>query len=206
MDFMNSNTCQNLARSFAGESQARNRYTFYAAQARKESQEYLARIFETTACNERAHAEEFLQKLQKYGKQPIENIDISAGYPYTLGVTMENLLEAARGEQAEAEQVYPAFAAEARREGFADVAVLWENIARIEAVHHDVFLQAYNELQTQRLYQKEQPTVWRCMNCGYVTLANEPWTVCPVCSKDRGWVEGYLNEQKLPSTGADERS
>ncbi len=199
MDFMSSNTCQNLARSFAGESQARNRYTIYAAQARKESQEYLARIFETTADNERVHAEEFLEKLQKYGKQPIENIDISAGYPYSLGATMENLFQAARGEDGEALQIYPAFAAEARREGFSDVAVLWENIARIEALHRDSFMQAYNELQTQSLYKKEQPVVWRCMNCGYVTLANEPWSVCPVCSKDRGWVEGYVQQRKLPS-------
>ena len=199
MDFMNSITCQNLARSFAGESQARNRYTFYAAQARKESQEYLAQIFETTADNESAHALEFLEKLQKYGTQPIENIDISAGYPYTLGVTMENLLEAAKGEDDEAQQAYPAFAAEARREGFADAAVLWENIARIEALHRDVFMQAYNELQTQSLYKKEQPVVWRCINCGFVTLANEPWGVCPVCGKDRGWVEGQLQQKKLPS-------
>ena len=102
MDFMQTQTCQNLARSFAGESQARQRYTQYAQQARKEGFEYLARLFEQTAGNEQAHAQEFLEKLQKYGRQPIENIDLSAGYPYTLGVTMENLLEAAKGENEEA--------------------------------------------------------------------------------------------------------
>ena len=102
MDFMQTQTCQNLARSFAGESQARQRYTQYAQQARKEGFEYLARLFEQTAGNEQAHAQEFLEKLQKYGRQPIENIDFSAGYPYTLGVTMENLLEAAKGENEEA--------------------------------------------------------------------------------------------------------
>ena len=102
MDFMQTQTCQNLARSFAGESQARQRYTQYAQQARKEGLEYLARLFEQTAGNEQAHAQEFLEKLQKYGRQPIENIDFSAGYPYTLGVTMENLLEAAKGENEEA--------------------------------------------------------------------------------------------------------
>ena len=100
-----------------------------------------------------------------------------------------------KARQAEAEEK----AAEARREGFADVAVLWENIARIEALHRDVFMQAYNELQTQSLYKKEQPVVWRCINCGFVTLANEPWGVCPVCGKDRGWVEGQLQQKKLPS-------
>ena len=83
MDFMQTQTCQNLARSFAGESQARQRYTQYAQQARKEGFEYLARLFEQTAGNEQAHAQEFLEKLQKYGRQPIENIDLSAGYPYT---------------------------------------------------------------------------------------------------------------------------
>ena len=79
MDFMQTQTCQNLARSFAGESQARQRYTQYAQQARKEGFEYLARLFEQTAGNEQAHAQEFLEKLQKYGRQPIENIDFSAG-------------------------------------------------------------------------------------------------------------------------------
>ena len=130
MDFMQTQTCQNLARSFAGESQARQRYTQYAQQARKEGFEYLARLFEQTAGNEQAHAQEFLEKLQKYGRQPIENIDFSAGYPYTLGVTMENLLEAAKGENEEAARAYPAFARTAREEGYADAAALWENIAR----------------------------------------------------------------------------
>ena len=134
MEFMQTQTCRNLARSFAGESQARQRYTQYADQARKEGLAYLARIFEETAANEQIHAQEFLEKLQKYGRQPIENIDISAGYPYTLGVTMENLLEAAKGENEESVRVYPGFAKTAREEGYADIASLWENIARIEAV------------------------------------------------------------------------
>ena len=141
MEFMQTQTCRNLARSFAGESQARQRYTQYADQARKEGLAYLARIFEETAANEQIHAQEFLEKLQKYGRQPIENIDISAGYPYTLGVTMENLLEAAKGENEESVRVYPGFAKTAREEGYADIASLWENIARIEAVHRDVFIQ-----------------------------------------------------------------
>ena len=127
MDFMQTQTCQNLARSFAGESQARQRYTQYAQKARKEGFEYLARLFEQTAGNEQAHAQEFLEKLQKYGRQPIENIDFSAGYPYTLGVTMENLLEAAKGENEETTRVYPNFAKTAREEGYADAASIWEN-------------------------------------------------------------------------------
>ena len=172
MEFMQTQTCRNLARSFAGESQARQRYTQYADQARKEGLAYLARIFEETAANEQIHAQEFLEKLQKYGRQPIENIDISAGYPYTLGV-----------------------------EGYADIASLWENIARIEAVHRDVFLESYEQMQTERLYKKEHPIVWRCLNCGFVMLSKEAFRVCPVCGKDRGWAEGDIQTRRLGKEG-----
>ncbi|MBQ1264085.1 MAG: rubrerythrin family protein, partial [Oscillospiraceae bacterium] len=167
MSFMQTQTCVNLAKSFAGESQARNRYTVYAAQARKEGYEYLARIFDETADNEKIHAEEFLEKLQKYGHQPIENIDICAGFPYTLGVTMENFLYASRGENEEHTDIYPAYAATAMEEGHADIAALWEQISVVEGVHRDVFMQAYEQLQTGSLYKKDQPVVWRCLNCGH---------------------------------------
>ena len=145
MEFMDTKTCQNLARSFAGESQARTRYALYAATARTEGWEYLARIFEQTAANELAHAEQFLEKIQQHGKQPIENIDVAAGYPFTHGVTMENLYEAAHSEEQEFLDVYPAFAAAAREEGFPDVAALWEQIAKIEGLHRDVFREAYSQ-------------------------------------------------------------
>ena len=201
MEFMDTKTCQNLARSFAGESQARTRYALYAATARTEGWEYLARIFDQTAANELAHAEQFLEKLQQHGKQPIENIDLTAGYPYTLGVTMENLLEAAKGENEEAARAYPAFARTAREEGYADAAALWENIARIEAMHRDVFLESYNQMQTERLYRKERPIVWRCLNCGFVLLAKEAFRVCPVCGKDRGWAEGDIETRRLGKEG-----
>ena len=164
MEFMDTKTCQNLARSFAGESQARTRYALYAATARTEGWEYLARIFEQTAANELAHAEQFLEKLQQHGKQPIENIDVAAGYPFTHGVTMENLYEAAHSEEQECLDVYPAFAAAAREEGFPDVAELWEQIAKIEGLHRDVFREAYSQMQTGTLYKKGKPIVWRCAN------------------------------------------
>ena len=124
MDFLQSQTCQNLARSFAGESQARNRYTVYALQARKEKQEYLARLFEQTADNEKVHAQEFLEMLVKLAGGPVHNLDIDAGYPYDLGNTAENLQFAAQGEDQEHREVYPAFARTAREEGFADAAAL----------------------------------------------------------------------------------
>lgn len=198
MQFMDTKTCQNLARSFAGESQARTRYALYAAVARQEEQEYLARLFEQAADNELAHAEQFLLALQAHGKQPIENIDLSAGYPFTHGVTMENLFEAAHGEEQEFLEVYPAFAAAARDEGFPDLAALWTKIAFVEGLHRDVFREAYSQMQTGTLYRKGQPIVWRCLNCGHIVLANEPWQVCPVCKKGRGWVEGDIPTRRLP--------
>ena len=196
-----SKTEQNLWTAFAGESQARNKYTYFASKAKKDGYVQIAKIFEETAANEQIHAQEFLEKLQKYGRQPIENIDISAGYPYTLGVTMENLLEAAKGENEESVRVYPGFAKTAREEGYADIASLWENIARIEAVHRDVFLESYEQMQTERLYKKEHPIVWRCLNCGFVMLSKEAFRVCPVCGKDRGWAEGDIQTRRLGKEG-----
>lgn len=198
MDFFTSKTALNLARSFAGESQARNRYTIYAEQARKEKQEYLARIFEQTADNEKVHAKEFLEMITKLAGKPVHNLDFDAGYPYALGNTAENLQFAAEGENQEHTEVYPAFAGIAREEGFADAAALWEKIAPIEGLHHNVFTDAHTQYTTGSLYKKDKPVVWRCLNCGYVIEAAAPWTTCPVCHKDQGWVEGYVDDKNAP--------
>lgn len=198
MDFLNSETCRNLARTIAGESQARSRYTAYAEQARKEKQEYLARIFEQTAGNEAVHAKEFLELLVKLagGSQP--NIAFDAGYPYQLDNTAKNLQFAAAGEAEEYTKVYPAFAAAARKEGFPDAAALWEAVGPIEGLHHNVFAEAHRQYTAGTLYRREQPVVWRCLNCGYVLRADEPWQTCPVCHKDAGWAMGYVDNRNAP--------
>lgn len=198
MDFLNTQTAQNLARSFAGESQARNRYTFYAEQARKDGQEYLARLFEQTADNERVHAEEFWEKLTKYGGKEIPNIPVDGGYPFSYGNTGDNLQYAAVGEQEEHETVYPEFAAIAEKEGFADIAELWRNIAVIEGLHYRTFMQAREEYLSGALYHREEQTVWRCLNCGYLYQNDQPYEKCPVCSKSKGWTMGYIDERSLP--------
>lgn len=141
MEFIKSETCKNLARSFAGESQARTRYTIYSQAARKKKLEWIARIFEETAANEAVHAEEFLEMLQKHGGA-VPNLDITAGYPYSLGTTAENLGYAAKGELHEHDEAYPGFAEMAQREGFRDAAILWQQIARVEGVHHNTFRQS----------------------------------------------------------------
>lgn len=199
MEFMQSETRVNLARAFAGESQARNRYTIYAKEARKEGQEYLARIFEETADNEKIHGEEFLEMLAKYSPQPPENIRIDAGYPYVLGNTAENLASAAEGEYEEFASAYPAFAEVARREGYQDVARLFDQISTIEGLHHNVFQQAHQQLTQGTLYEKQEPIIWRCINCGYSYVAEKPYEQCPVCKKTKGWAEGDINKKQIPS-------
>lgn len=193
---MENQTILNLARSFAGESQARTRYTVYAQVARKEGYEWIARVFEETAENEAVHAEEFLEHLQKLGGLA-PNIDLAAGYPFELGSTAENLQYAAHGEWEEHESAYPAFAEMARREGCDDAARLWMNIARIEGVHHNAFKSLHEQLVSGTLTEKENPITWRCLNCGYTYEGIRACDPCPVCSKPAGWQEGELDRKKM---------
>lgn len=196
MDFAHSETRKNLARSFAGESQARTRYTIYAQVARKEHQEWIARVFEETAANEAIHAEEFLELLKKSGGNA-PNIAITAGYPYQLGTTEENLGYAVSSEAEEQEENYPGFAEMARREGFPEAALLWMQIARIEGVHRREFAQLEQQLRTKTLTEKDTPTLWRCLNCGHTYESTRACDPCPVCGKDAGWQEGQLNRKNL---------
>lgn len=189
-------TLTNLARSFAGESQARTRYTVYAQVARKEGYEWIARVFEETAANEAVHAEEFLEQLQKLGGCS-ENIDISAGYPYQLGTTLENLAYSAAGELQEHDTAYPEFAELARRENLDDAARLWLQIARVEGVHHNVFQSLYDQLSGGTISEKETPIKWRCLNCGYTYEGIRACDPCPVCKKPAGWQEGELDKKAL---------
>ena len=189
-------TVRNLARSFAGESQARTRYTVYAGVARKEGYEQIARVFEETAANEAVHAEEFLEQLQKLGALA-PNIDLEAGYPFQLGTTAENLQYAATGELHEHDEAYPAFAEMARREGYDDAARLWMQIARIEGVHHNVFNQLYQQLTDGTLTKHPEPVQWRCLNCGYTYEGPNACDPCPVCGKPANWQEGPLDKKKL---------
>lgn len=193
---MRNETLLNLARSFAGESQARTRYTVYAQIAREEDLEWVARIFEETADNEAVHAEEFLEKLKELGGCG-DNIDLSAGYPYQLGTTSQNLGFAAAGELHEHGDAYPAFAEVARREGFDDAARLWLQIARIEGVHHNTFQSLKEQLDSGAISKRKKPIVWKCLNCGYTYEGPNACDPCPVCGKSGGWQEGALDKKVL---------
>ncbi len=194
MEFIHSETRKNLVRSFAGESQARTRYTVYAGVARKENCEWIARVFEETAANEAVHAEEFLEMLKEL-EGCAENIEVDAGYPFQLGTTVENLGFAADGEKDEHDDAYPGFAEIARREGFKDAARLWMQIARIEGVHHNQFKSLEEQLLKDELTEKEEPIRWRCLNCGYTYEGIRACDPCPVCGKSAGWQEGELDRK-----------
>lgn len=189
-------TLLNLARAFAGESQARTRYTVYAQVARKEKMEWIAREFLATADNEAVHAEEFLEMLKKLGGCK-ESIEISAGYPFELGTTLENLAFAAKGELEEHDTAYPEFAEIARREGFDDAARLFLQIARIEGVHYNAFDQLYQQMKAGTLTEKSEKITWRCLNCGYTYYGTRACDPCPVCNKDAGWQAGELDNRRL---------
>ncbi len=196
MEFQNSETRKNLVRSFAGESQARTRYTIYAQAAREEDCEWIARIFEETAANEAVHAEEFLEMLQQLGGCA-PNIQVDGGYPFQKGTTAANLGFAAQGELEEHSDAYPAFAEMARREGYKDAARLWLQIARIEGVHHNTFRSLEQQLTQGTLTEKDRPITWRCLNCGYTYEGARACDPCPVCEKSAFWQEGELNRKKL---------
>ena len=189
-------TILNLARSFAGESQARTRYSIYARIARQEGWEVIARVFEETAGNEEVHAQKFLEVLSDLGGQT-DNLDISAGYPYQVGDTAQNLAYAAAGELHEHDNAYPEFAEVARREGCDDAARLWMQIARIEGVHHNTFQELHKQLTKGTLTEKKAPAVWRCVHCGYTYESIRTCDPCPVCGKNAGWQEGDLDRKNM---------
>ena len=195
-DLKGTKTEANLQTAFAGESMARNKYTYFASKARKDGYVQIAKIFEETAANETVHAEEFLEMLKRLGGCA-ENVDLSAGYPFQLGTTAENLAFAANGEKDEHDDVYPGFAEMARREGYNDAARLWMQIARIEGVHHNEFQSLEQQLTKGELTEKQEPIRWRCLNCGYTYEGIRACDPCPVCGKSAGWQEGKLDKKEM---------
>jgi rubrerythrin len=190
-----SNTLINLARAFAGESQARGRYMIYAEQARTEGLEALARTVEMIAGNEFAHSREFFEHITEDVAQQFNNINIDAGYPFEKGTTAENMRFAAEGEHAEFSRIYPEFARIAGAEGFDRIARIFSMTASVERGHDAVFSELNQRLSSGTLYRRDKPVVWKCANCGFEQIGNEPWDTCPLCSYPRGWVELNLDSR-----------
>jgi rubrerythrin len=185
MDFKTSQTKDNLMRAFAGESQARNRYTFAASQAKKEHQHVIEAIFKFTADQEKEHAEVFYKFLKELTG---ENIYIEAGYPIDIHDDLVQLLRSAQhNEYEEYDPVYKKFSEVAKEEGFSKIAAAFHMIAGIEKTHGDRFARFAELLEEKKLYVSEIETGWMCLNCGYVHWGKEAPKECPACQHDQGY-------------------
>lgn len=177
-------TEKNLLISFAGESQARNRYTFFASAAKKEGFEQIAAIFEETANQEKEHAKRMFKYLEG------SSLQITASYPAgVIGTTEENLLAAAAGEKEEWTIDYPAFAKTADAEGFPEIAAMYRMISVAEKAHEERYMAFANLLKNNRMFAKDGETYWQCRNCGFVFKGLEAPLKCPACLHPRAYFE-----------------
>lgn len=185
MDFRDSVTKDNLMRAFAGESQARNRYTFAAETAKKEGLFIIEGVFKFTASQEEAHAKVFYNHMKELAKS---NIHVDGSYPVDISSNVVDLLEmATHNEYEEYDDVYKSFAETARSEGFAKVAASFQMIADVEKVHGDRFAKFATLLKEGKLFVSDMEIQWMCMNCGYIYNGNSAPKKCPVCGADQGY-------------------
>ena len=171
MELKGSKTEQNLMTAFAGESQARNKYTYFASVARKEGYEQIAAIFEQTANNEKEHAKMWFKALGE------------------LGNTAQNLLAAAEGENYEWTDMYDTFAKEAEEEGFTRLAYQFRAVAAIEKAHEERYRALLNNVEMQQVFEKAEETMWECRNCGHLVMGKKAPEVCPVCAHPKSYFE-----------------
>ena len=184
-----SKTAENLLKAFAGESQARNRYTYYASQAKKEGYVQISNLFTETADNEKEHAKRFFKFLKEDPELNGYGIEITAAYPVALGDTMFNLKAAAEGENEEWTELYPEFAEVADKEGYPEVAVAFRKIAEVEKHHEARYLKLLKNIETDQVFKKEENTAWKCNNCGYIHEGLGAPEVCPACVHAKGHFE-----------------
>jgi len=177
-------TEQNLLKSFAGESQARNRYDYFAKQAKKEGLEQMFAIFTETALNEKEHAKRFFKFLEG------GDAEITATYPAgKIGTTLENLKAAAEGEKAEWGEIYPEFAKVAEEEGFAEIAEAFRAIAAVEKGHEERYVKLFNNLEAGKVFKVGETVIWKCRNCGYLHEGSEAPEECPACLHPMSYFE-----------------
>lgn len=177
-------TEKNLLTAFAGESQARNRYTYFASQAKKEGYEQISGIFTETADNEKEHAKRFFEFLQ--GGEAQVNAPFPAGI---IGSTLENLMAAAAGENYEHTTMYPDFAKAANEEGFSEIAAVFMNVAVAEKQHEKRYRALADNIEKKRTFRRSQPIKWRCRNCGFIHEGIEPPDNCPACAHPQAHFE-----------------
>ncbi len=171
MKFEGTKTQQNLLAAFAGESQARNKYTYFASVAKKEGYEQIAAIFEQTANNEKEHAKLWFKALE------------------LLGNTSQNLLAAAEGENYEWTDMYKSFAEDAEAEGFKELAAQFRMVAEIEKTHEERYRALLNNVEMQKVFEKAEEAIWECRNCGHLVMGKKAPEVCPVCKHPKSYFE-----------------
>ena len=171
MNLKGTKTEKNLMEAFAGESQARNKYTYYASKAKKEGYEQIAAIFEQTANNEKEHAKLWFKALGE------------------LGTTAENLAAAAAGENYEWTDMYDRFAKDAEEEGFAKLAYQFRAVAAIEKSHEERYRALLNNVEMQKVFEKAEETMWECRNCGHLVMGKKAPALCPVCAHPQSYFE-----------------
>jgi rubrerythrin len=176
-------TEHNLMAAFAGESQARNRYTYYAGVAKKEGYEQISAIFIETADNEKEHAKRFFKFLEG---NPVE---ITATYPSAFGDTATNLKAAAAGENEEWTELYPKFADIADEEGFPEIAVVFRKISEVEKEHEARYLKLLSNVESGKVFLKDIKVVWKCRNCGYHHEGESSPKICPACAHPQSYFE-----------------
>ncbi|NBH81992.1 rubrerythrin family protein [bacterium C-53] len=164
-------TEQNLKDAFAGESQARNKYTYFASVAKKEGYEQISSLFQKTADNEKEHAKMWFKELGG------------------VGSTVENLKQAAEGENFEWTDMYDRFAKEAEEEGFSELAVKFRSVAQIEKAHEERYLKLLDNIEMQKVFEKAEETMWECRNCGHLVVGKKAPLVCPVCAHPQSYFE-----------------
>lgn len=185
-----SETEKNLLKAFAGESQARNRYTYFTSVAKKEGFEQISAIFLETAENEREHAKVFFKHLQeRKGKE----VEITAGYPAgKIGTTEENLLMAAEGEKLEWGTLYPEFKQTALKEGFKEIAVSFQEISEVEEQHELRYRKLLHNLKNKKVFKRDEEVLWKCRNCGYIHKGKEAPKICPACKHPQSYYELFV--------------
>ena len=171
MELKGSKTEKNLMEAFAGESQARNKYTYFASVAKKEGYEQISAIFQHTADNEKEHAKMWFKALNG------------------IGSTAENLLHAAEGENYEWTDMYAEFAKVAEEEGFTDLAAKFRMVGEIEKAHEERYRALLNNIEMQKVFEKSEETMWECRNCGHIVIGKKAPDVCPVCAHPRSYFE-----------------
>ena len=184
MSLKGTRTEKNLLAAFAGESQARNRYTYWASKAKKDGYVQIAIIFEETAAQEKEHAKRFFKFLEG------GELEITAAFPAgVVGTTAENLAAGAAGEEHEWQTMYPEFAAIAREEGFQEIAAVFENVAIAEKQHGKRYRDLLKNIQEGTVFHKTEPVVWRCQNCGFIFEGSDAPALCPACAHPQAYFE-----------------